>query len=125
MVNIDLLNRIIDHIEQHPETWDQRAWAQKTECGTAFCVAGHAVNFAYPDLVAQAVGIGNLYLPDHESWRKLGVEALELDFIVADILFSSDNTLDEIKAIRDALAQNPDIGAEALCELLGRDLDDY
>jgi hypothetical protein len=41
-VNVDLLQRTLDYIEEHPEEWDQYLWGHKTPCGTTFCFAGHA-----------------------------------------------------------------------------------
>ncbi len=37
-LNAALAYRVLDHIEAHPETWDQENW-----CGTAQCFAGWAV----------------------------------------------------------------------------------
>lgn len=38
-----LIRRVLNQIDAHPETWDQQWFGIKTECGTAFCFAGHAV----------------------------------------------------------------------------------
>ncbi len=38
MPNIELLNKVLKHIEDNPGTWDQRVW----RCGTSYCFAGHA-----------------------------------------------------------------------------------
>lgn len=38
MANIELLDKVLDHIEKNPESWNQRAW----RCGTTYCFAGHA-----------------------------------------------------------------------------------
>ena len=37
-MNKERLKQIIDHIEAHPETWNQGDW----RCGTTHCLAGHA-----------------------------------------------------------------------------------
>lgn len=42
-VNIELLNKVMEHIEGHPEEHYQGTWARRTDCGTAYCFAGHAV----------------------------------------------------------------------------------
>lgn len=39
--NIPLLQKALDHIEAHPEEWDQRHWGLSTSCGTVACLAGH------------------------------------------------------------------------------------
>ena len=33
---------IYQHIKAHPDEWNQRDWAVRNSCGTAFCFAGHA-----------------------------------------------------------------------------------
>lgn len=38
MPNIELLDKVLKHIEDHPETWNQKDW----RCGTSYCFAGHA-----------------------------------------------------------------------------------
>lgn len=38
----DRLLEIVGRIYQRPETWNQNVYHEKTECGTAHCVAGHA-----------------------------------------------------------------------------------
>lgn len=42
-INEDLLRRVLEHITAHPEEHDQARWAVRTDCGTAYCVAGHIV----------------------------------------------------------------------------------
>jgi hypothetical protein len=41
--NIPLLRKTIEHIEAHPEEWDQTTWAVRTPCGTTMCFAGTAL----------------------------------------------------------------------------------
>lgn len=45
-VNVPLLRKVLEHITEHPEEWDQTVWARPTACGTAYCVAGWAVTMA-------------------------------------------------------------------------------
>ncbi len=42
-VNAVLLRQVLDHITAHPEQHDQAHFAIRTDCGTAYCLAGHAV----------------------------------------------------------------------------------
>lgn len=44
--NVPLLRKTLEHITAHPEEWEQQSWAERRGCGTAACVAGHAVAFA-------------------------------------------------------------------------------
>lgn len=41
VIDVPLLRKALEHITAHPEGWNQEHWAQKTACGTAFCLAGH------------------------------------------------------------------------------------
>lgn len=45
-VNVERLRAVLEHITAHPEEWNQETWAQRTPCGTAFCLAGHTVVMA-------------------------------------------------------------------------------
>lgn len=44
--NADLAYRVLDHIDAHPESWNQTVWYRQNECGTAGCFAGWAVMLA-------------------------------------------------------------------------------
>lgn len=44
--NLPLINKIMDHVLAHPETHRQASYAVKSECGTAYCFAGHAVHMS-------------------------------------------------------------------------------
>jgi hypothetical protein len=52
MPNVELLKRTLQHIEDHPESWDQTAWVTPEDfrtddgCGTAYCFAGWAVELS-------------------------------------------------------------------------------
>lgn len=49
-VNVELLRDTLDHIETHPQEWDQSDWW----CETTACFAGHAALLAGADLVDEA-----------------------------------------------------------------------
>lgn len=38
--NAELAYRVLDHIDAHPEQWDQGIYIGKAECGTVACFAG-------------------------------------------------------------------------------------
>lgn len=43
-LDLDPLVRAVQHIDKHPEQWDQKLWlVKKPECGTVGCVAGWTV----------------------------------------------------------------------------------
>jgi len=41
--NAELAWRVLDHIDAHPEQWNQGQWIGEAECGTVGCFAGWAV----------------------------------------------------------------------------------
>lgn len=45
-LNIPLLRKTIEYIEEHPDEWAQDTWASKTNCGTTMCFAGTAAFLA-------------------------------------------------------------------------------
>lgn len=53
---LDLLDAVIAHIEQHPETWEQDYW----RCGTAMCIAGWTAEMAGGEWVTRRSGTGVL-----------------------------------------------------------------
>lgn len=42
-VNIPLLRKVMEHITTHPEEYDQREYAVRSDCGTSHCIAGWAL----------------------------------------------------------------------------------
>lgn len=43
MANVELLERVLTYIKDHPEDHRQKVWAEMSSCGTAMCFAGWAV----------------------------------------------------------------------------------
>ena len=101
--NLALTERVFAYIQAHPETWEQRVWAAKTECGTACCFAGHAVALAHPDAAfdlpdddeddptAYAVTLSGE--KDSRPIRSAAVDALGLNEGEAENLFYEKNDL--------------------------------
>lgn len=111
--NMDKLDGIIDHIEAHPEQWDQGSWAVETACGTAYCVAGFACEqsealvvdvrqeVVYAPLghpVAKDYGESR-HRPGYVSvlWPRAGAYELGLTDDEAHSLFNGGNDLTDIK----------------------------
>lgn len=64
--NLPLLRKVLNHIDEHPEEWNQQNWMTRFSpllnagdtvdvgyrkvtvpaCGTAFCIAGHALHMS-------------------------------------------------------------------------------
>jgi hypothetical protein len=118
MPNIERINRVIEHIEAHPESWDQRFWAARTECGTTHCAAGWAVrlyvldsapawNFGYPlgdaRWITSGVAIGHSF----DFYADLAADVLDLTDAQASDFFWASNSLEDLKAIRDILVRDP------------------
>lgn len=51
--NAALAYRVLDHIDAHPEQWDQGDWWRRTGCGTRGCFAGWAL------------ALSGVEMPDH------------------------------------------------------------
>lgn len=97
---------IYQHIKAHPETWKQDVFAERTDCGTAYCVAGWAVTRAGDEVVwpegarlAQFVAIDGGY----ESISKRAAHLLGLTEVEEDDLFDPINELDDLRAIIHAI----------------------
>ncbi|MET0426648.1 MAG: hypothetical protein ABW046_22465 [Actinoplanes sp.] len=107
MANIELLDKIITQIEEHPELWNQGVWAAPTECGTAYCVAGWAASMT---LAGPLELHGSMFIDAdgvRHVWATYGADVLGITDSQADELFNGGNDLETIKEMRDALAANP------------------
>lgn len=98
MVNLVLLDKIILKIRAQPELWVQEMFRSESDCGTAFCVAGHAVAMTHGD--------PGIFGPP-EGWWSAGRQALGLTSSQGNYLFAGGNTFEEIEAYRDRLAADP------------------
>lgn len=100
MVNSELLNKIADQIEAHPESFNMGTWAQKdADCGTQYCIAGWAIVKGTPKLHHYWGGSMESWLAKHvppgETFKTYGAELLGIDLKTADILFFNwDYTVD-------------------------------
>lgn len=114
MANVELINKLEDWVVEQdelrqagkPSEWDQNTWARKTECGTACCIAGKAV---------QLTGHELLFMPAYPVSRPDGTEyiawdvkeggmisevarrELELTEREAVVLFDEDNDLESLQ----------------------------
>lgn len=78
--NLPLLRAVLAQIDAHPERWNQKDYATRGECGTAFCVAGWAVHLTHPT-------------------EELGLSRYE-----ADRLFRSSNSRGEVQYLAEQIA---------------------
>lgn len=108
-INVPLLRKTLEHIEAHPEEWNQGVWL----CATSACFAGHAVVLAggewveiehavfvradaddNPADLANVDDKGQVVTVADRAQRILGLSWRE-----ARILFHSDNNLDDLRRI--------------------------
>lgn len=99
---------VLDQIDAHPETWEQRSY----RCGTGMCFAGWTTQLAglpwrSDDLAAfqnhwldtvtldDSVLIDGQHLPAHDAAR----DVLGLSYDNADTLFASYNDMDDLREL--------------------------
>jgi len=108
MANIELLNKVMNHIELHPNQHDQTVWAERTVCGTAMCFAGWAVVLSGGKIAfagnstrtSQCRIDGAMDDIDLVAERLLG---LSMDD--ANDLFGPTNTIEDLREIVDMLIE--------------------
>jgi hypothetical protein len=106
-VNVELLNKVMEHIEAHPEEHDQDQWAQLADCGTKYCFAGHA---------AFMCGWTPIFDPDNTAAfctspdgddsvpiESVARDLLGVTILQAEFLFYECGTADELRACVDKL----------------------
>ncbi|MBO0676755.1 hypothetical protein JRC04_04685 [Mycolicibacterium sp. S2-37] len=84
--NVELLERVMQHILDHPEQHFQGSWI--TSCGTAACFAGWAAMFS---------GMSAREVYEHDRMKDVGAELLGLTAGEAFVLFTSWNTRDMLQ----------------------------
>lgn len=92
---------IIKHPEQHNQArWYSNEYIGDVVCSTAYCFAGMAVHLAYPKAIFAS---GDSVYCNAEmsaaSIPELAAELLGLDSDQADMLFASNNTLENIRLL--------------------------
>lgn len=102
--NQDLILRVLEQITHHPETHDQKVWGFEPYCGTAYCVAGHAValsglEWRGRDVCSAGRLLGIHECPDGRDYCMLDIE-----------LFEPRHTLDDIyRLCAEYLGTSPDV----------------
>lgn len=107
MTNLEKLDEAIAYIEAHPEEHSQGSWFYRGSCGTTACLAGTvALQAGYvPDWSRDYVSAQFVIKGAERRYTPLvAAEILGLEADDADALFLGANDLEEIKAIRDAIA---------------------
>lgn len=96
MPNLELLDQVVAHVTEHPDEWNQGRWDD--------CVAGWAVKLSPR---AELLGYAEARLDnDRITYVETAAkELLDLDDDQADRLFFYENDLDDIRTVRDELAE--------------------
>lgn len=105
-MNRELMLKVADVIEKHPEKYEQRYWLRDTSfavgplpnltkadysrCGTVCCIAGHAVMQGI--VAGTRPEIPDMYKPGSGffDWTEEAAKDLGISEEVADILFAAD-----------------------------------
>jgi hypothetical protein len=110
--NVELINKVIEQIDAHPETWCQDLWARKTDCGTSYCFAGWACVLAGEEILWNEHKVGEDTFAAHVrtqgcaskefgeyyvTIRERAQQLLGLGVIEADLLFDWANDREEIQ----------------------------
>ncbi|MGB3483983.1 MAG: hypothetical protein WBB07_17425 [Mycobacterium sp.] len=118
--NVELLERTMQHIDDHPELHDQADWANS--CGTAACFAGWSALLAFGTSVLDGYGFElpapfNDRLPNgnHPRMSIQAARLLGLTKAEAETLFDANNTRDMLRLMVKDLANGDDL----------RELDEY
>ena len=85
----DRLLEIVGRIVQRPQTWNQEVYHERTECGTAHCVAGHA------QVDAGDFNPANWHMSLRTTWSS-AVRYLDLNDSEAGYIFDPDRSLEEL-----------------------------
>jgi hypothetical protein len=94
--NLQLIRRVLNHIDTHPETWTQSRWYERTPCGTAHCVGGWALAFNG--------NTGRLVFLSHSVARSMAQQALGLTGREARALFNGGNSRADVQRTAEAVA---------------------
>jgi hypothetical protein len=119
--NTPELVAIYQHIKANPEEWWQATYAQRVDCGTAYCFAGWAVVRAggvptdwktFEDSIGTWSDTGKAVMPDGRPVM-IDVEAVEILGITDEQsweLFAGGNDLNDIRsAIFDITGVDPEV----------------
>lgn len=87
--NAELAYKVLDHIDAHPEQWNQGRWyGADPECGTTACFAGWAVALSGHD-----VTLGEQTEDGHQAWSAIdGDEDALVGVVAAEDLGITDLT---------------------------------
>lgn len=104
MANAVKIRAVLDYIADHPKEWNQSTYGVRTDCGSAYCAAGHAIVLNGHKIVWWEAD-ESLYRSDHAIDKETGLSrsihnlaTRELEFSVheASEFFDEFNTLGDL-----------------------------
>lgn len=116
MLNVPLLQKALDHIEAHPEEWEQESWGVKTPCGTRACLAGHITLIDEWAPVQYGMLYGDWIEVERDGERMTVADAARISLGVSDVdayigneyigyLWAGSNTRADLWKIANVLAE--------------------
>ncbi len=143
--NAELAYKVLDHIDTNPETWRQKVWAGKSECGTAACFAGWAVMLSGHTVeIAEDGGYESIDGNRDITIAGVAAEELRIDGLVSpcrenhdsctwsetytDRLFDASNTREELgELVLEFFGPRPvtDAPRDDACRAIAADLDHH
>lgn len=116
VINFPLFDKVLAHIDAHPEEWEQETWGtQASPCKTSFCVAGHIANMD-PDVtliwetdepfskLPQLTGVHHNDTGEIESIKNYAQAQLGLTSLEGAYLFTGSNTREDLQTYYDYFA---------------------
>lgn len=103
MVNVELMQKVLDHITVHPKEWNQSTWATRNACGTAHCFAGHAVHMKGHSFMWDCGDVSSM-VDGSQLVSDVAREELGLDLFQSLSLFYYDNTLADLYYLANAFS---------------------
>jgi hypothetical protein len=110
--NIELLERTMQHINDHPESHKQSWWFAPGECGTAACFAGWAWMLAGNEPVKILLDRNHSNRNDVWEFREDVRKLLGLTEDEADTLFSAVNSRQALQLMVKDLVNGDELGDE-------------
>lgn len=119
--NVPLLRKTLEHIQNHPDEWEQSIW----HCGTKFCFAGHACILSgdriyHPDGELETQYSEFVVSSEDGEIREIRDRAqtiLGLCAHNANVLFDPDNSLPVLERIVQILSEGNSLDNFSFTEL--------
>lgn len=120
MLNVELLNKTMTYIKDHPESWDQAYWIINNYCGTVGCFAGWACMLSGADIKIPQKNAYYGTIQVNGTTRNVqdfAREVLGLDSAKSGALFCSDNSMEDLERMVKHLNDHPDANYVELINL--------